>query len=304
MTLNLNIKKELKNFDLDVNFISNSKSIGLLGASGAGKTQILKSIAGLNSLKSGYIKHNENVFYDSENKINLSPKNRQIGYLFQNYALFPHMSVKEQIYLTSKRDDIDSLCEKFRINHLLNSKPSRISGGESQRVAMVRMLASDPKIILLDEPFSALDINLKLKLRLEVKEMLKDFDGTFVIVSHDLDDLMELCDEIAFIEKGRLLKLINVNDLGKNLDKDVARLIGFESFMLDDEQVYYNPKAFSFIPEIGALKFEGEVISIVNSINYKIVTIRCFRQNIRIETSKNSDILLGNNIVVYQNIVK
>lgn len=305
MSLYIKLKKTLKNFNLDIEFESENKKIGLLGVSGAGKTQILKSIAGLNELESGYIKHNDIVFYDSKNKININPQSRGVGYLFQNYALFPHMTVRKQIELTSKIKNIDDLCKNFRIDKLLDSKPSKISGGEAQRVAMVRMFATNPKIILLDEPFSALDVNLKIKLREELNEMLENFDGSVVLVSHDIDDMTEICDEIICIESGKVIAQTDINELDKNLNSNIAKLIGYHNIEIDGEKIFYNPKNFSFEKNIGDNEFMGEIIQINKSVNYDIITMEYKGKRLRAEFLKDKFKLeIGKEIKIYQNIVK
>lgn len=302
MSIEIRIKKELKNFNLNIEFITECKKIGLLGFSGAGKTQILKSIAGLNDLTSGYIKHNDIVFFDSENKINIKPQNRNTGYLFQNYALFPHMTVEEQLRLTSKRDDLEELCKNFKIDHLLKSKPDKISGGESQRVAMIRMLATNPNIILLDEPFSALDVNLKLELRAELREMLKDFEGTIIIVSHDIEDITELCEEIICIENGRVTAQTKLSELDKNMNDSVAKLVGYKSCEINSKTLFYNPKNFSLVKKEADIEFHGEIVDMYESINNSIYTLRCEGQNIRIELPKDIDLKFGE-VTVYQKII-
>ncbi|SUB75674.1 ATP-binding cassette domain-containing protein [Peptoniphilus indolicus] len=283
MTLDITIKKKLKSYDLDIEFKSDFQKIGLFGPSGAGKTQLLKSIAGITELKSGCIKLDGEVLYNSDKNINVRPQDREVGYLFQSYALFPHMTVRKQIELTSKVENLEELYKKFRIEHLLDSKPNNISGGEAQRVAMVRMLASKPKIILLDEPFSAIDMNLKVKLRSELKEMLKEFYGTVVIVSHDIDDITELCEEIIFIEKGRVIADERVESFGNYLNKDMARLIGYESIKIKGRDIYYNPKKFKTEYSDGDTKFKGKVVSIVNSLNYNILNLKVEGQILRAE---------------------
>lgn len=304
MTLDIKIKKKLKSYDLDIEFKSDFKKIGLFGPSGAGKTQLLKSIAGITELESGCIKLDGEVFYNSVQKINVRPQEREVGYLFQSYALFPHMTVKKQIELTSKVENLEELYKKFRIEHLLDSKPNNISGGESQRVAMVRMLASKPKIILLDEPFSAMDMNLKVKLRSELREMLKEFDGTVVIVSHDIDDITELCEEIIFIEKGRIIADERVESFGNYLNKDMARLIGYECIKVEDRNIYYNPKKFRTEYNDGDTKFKGKVVSIVNSLNYTILNLEVDGQVLRAEFLRDLyNFEVDNELELYQTTV-
>lgn len=304
MTLNVNIKKKLENFELNIDFKSNSNRIGLFGPSGAGKTQLLKGIAGITELDSAYIEHDGKVFYSSDKTINIPTQERKIGYLFQNYALFPHMTVRKQIEFVSKVENLEELYKKFKIEHLLESKPKSISGGEAQRVAMVRMLASKTNLILLDEPFSAMDVNLKIQLRCELREILKEFNGIVIMVSHDIEDITELSDEVIFIEEGKIIAREKVNSLNEKLNKDMARLIGYEKVNLNGEILYYNPKKFKDEYFDGATEFKGKIESIINSINYKILNLNVSGQIIRVEIADDRENLkVDNELIIYQKAV-
>lgn len=209
MKLYVDIKKRFGEFNLDVKIDLKKGITALLGASGSGKSMTLKCIAGLEKPDSGQIIVDDTVLFDSKKSINLPPQKRKIGMLFQNYALFPNMTVKENIAIVIKdkkqRDSIvKDILKKFCIEDLENHYPYQLSGGQSQRVAIARIIASSPEIIMLDEPFSALDSYLKWRLEQEILKYLKDFDKTTIFVSHNRDEVYRVCDDIAVISNGKL----------------------------------------------------------------------------------------------------
>ncbi len=279
MSIKVNINRKLEEFNLDVSFETNSRCTGILGASGCGKSMTLKCIAGLEKPSSGIIKLNEMTFYSSEEKINLRPQLRRVGYLFQDYALFPHMTVAENImiglekknieeanidYVDSKsykksiiskkegrlsgnipkeiyslmganarqrsvsignfslsskktmfkkymcrktiyNQVIDKLITKFHLEGLKDRYPSELSGGQKQRVALARIFAYEPEVLLLDEPFSALDNFLKDELTRELIQILKGFKGHMIMVSHSREELYTCCDDLIVMDKGKVL---------------------------------------------------------------------------------------------------
>ena len=188
MSLFIDIKKGLSSFNLDVSMKSKGGIIGFLGASGSGKSMTLKCIAGLEKADKGKIIINDKVLFDSENKINIKTKDRKVGFLFQNYALFPHMTIKNNIEIgldKTSKDEKNKLSanyiKKFGLEGLENRYPWQLSGGQQQRVALARALITSPDILLLDEPFSALDNHLRANMERELVEILKDYDGTVVL---------------------------------------------------------------------------------------------------------------------------
>lgn len=206
--LEADIQKKLKNFSLDMQFAMREEILGILGASGCGKSMTLKAIAGIITPDSGRIKTERTVFYDSRSKTNMTPQKRKVGYLFQNYALFPNMTVKENIAMgiqgkrEEKQKKVEKLLEQFQIKGLEKQYPYKLSGGQQQRTALARILASEPDILLLDEPFSAMDSYLKEELQLELREHLKNFTGCTIIVSHDRDEIYRLCDKTMVMGEG------------------------------------------------------------------------------------------------------
>ena len=228
--LNVNIQKKLKEFDLDVNFELKKGCLGILGPSGCGKSMTLKSIAGIVDPDEGTISLNDKIFYDSKQKINLKPQKRNVGYLFQNYALFPNMTVEENIAAgVSKEDDrtVSEMIKRFHLEGLEKRYPRQLSGGQQQRVALARIMAYSPDVILLDEPFSAMDTYLKEQLRLELLNSLKDFDGFSVMVTHDRDEAFQFCDELIILNEGKIIAQGTTYEVFENPKKvQVARLTG------------------------------------------------------------------------------
>ncbi len=212
MGLSLDIKKLYKDFQLDISFESDSNRIGILGASGCGKSLTLKSIAGLIKPDSGRIVFNERLLFDSDRKVCIKPQERGIGYLFQEYALFPNMTVEENIeaaFKGSKRKDSPGLTEnilkQFGLWEMRGHYPHELSGGQKQRTALARMLSCDPGLLLLDEPFSALDTFLREGMRLELIERLNMYDKTVILVSHDRDEIYQMCNYLVLMENGRVI---------------------------------------------------------------------------------------------------
>ncbi len=201
------VKKLLKDIEMNISFHTGSERLGILGASGSGKSMSLKLLAGIETADSGRIVLNNKVLFDSKLKINLLARKRKVGYLFQNYALFPHLTVKQNvgIGIANHRDKSDIIAyqmARFQLTGLENRYPSQLSGGQQQRVALARIMANEPELILLDEPFSALDAYLKDTLHEELLVMLTNYAGNVVIVSHNLDEIYQFCEKLVVIEKG------------------------------------------------------------------------------------------------------
>lgn len=211
--IEINIKVKRKEFLLQMEMNSKERRIGILGASGCGKSMTLKSISGIEQPFDGKIRIEENTFFDSKKKINLTPQQRKIGYLFQNYALFPTMSVEENILIgvkekskKEKQQIVAKLLEQFHLEGLQKRYPDELSGGQQQRVALARLMAYEPQLILLDEPFSALDSFLKESMKQEMKEFLNNYKGNMILVSHSRDEIYEFCDWIIVMDKGQVIE--------------------------------------------------------------------------------------------------
>lgn len=210
MSLDVNIEKDLGGFRLKAAFSVDSGVVALLGASGSGKSMTLKCIAGIETPDRGRIVLDGVTLFDAERRIDLPPQKRQVGYLFQNYALYPHMSVRKNILcgLHGVRDArererrADEALRMFRLEEVAERKPSEISGGQAQRTAVARILVNRPKLLMLDEPFSALDSHLRLQLQLELKKTLADYGGAVLMVTHSRDEAYHMCDAITIVEDG------------------------------------------------------------------------------------------------------
>lgn len=209
--LEVQINKKLAEFDLDVSFQVNDNILGLMGASGSGKSMTLKCIAGIETPDHGRIVLNNRVLFDSEKKINVPIQKRNVGYMFQSYALFPNMNVYENISVGLKArnvKDVDIVVQKvmqqFRIRELASRYPKQLSGGQRQRVALARLMAYEPDVLLLDEPFSALDEDLKEDLLWELKSELQ-ISKPVIFVSHNKEEVNELCDLKYKIKKGEII---------------------------------------------------------------------------------------------------
>ncbi len=204
--IEINISKNLFNTELKANLtIQNGERIGIIGRSGSGKTTLLRIIAGLEKSE-GFIKV-DNIIWQDKN-IYLIPQKRKTGFVFQDYALFPNMTITENLKFGMKdKKDIAKLDKMLRILELenfKNQKPDQLSGGQKQRVALGRAILSEPKILLLDEPFSAIDSELREKLRDELAKISKEFNLTFLLVSHDMADIEKLSDRVYKIIDGEL----------------------------------------------------------------------------------------------------
>ncbi len=211
MSLLVDIRKDLGSFHLEVSFETEEGVLGLLGASGCGKSMTLRCIAGIVRPDAGRIVLGGRTLFDSARHINLPPQERRVGFLFQNYALFPHMTVAQNICSgmgraldkAQRQERLAQLLERFYLSGLERRRPGQLSGGQQQRVALARILAGEPEILLLDEPFSALDNYLRWQLELEMLEVLEHFGKPAVLVSHNQGEVYRLCQQVCVLDQGR-----------------------------------------------------------------------------------------------------
>lgn len=237
MSIKVQIRRKLDSFLLDISFQSESRRIGILGASGCGKSMTLKSIAGIETPDQGCIEVEGHTLFDREHKINLKPQRRNVGYLFQNYALFPTMTVEKNIAAGLKggrqgnEARVREMVAKFQLQGLEKRLPGQLSGGQQQRVALARIMAYEPDVILLDEPFSALDMYLKDRLQQELMDMLADYRGTVIMVSHNRDELYRFSEELLIIDQGHIVAAGETKELFRNpVSREAARLTGCKNF--------------------------------------------------------------------------
>ena len=214
MSLEVEIRKKLHGFELDVSFTTEGCSrLGVLGHSGSGKSMTLKSIAGIVTPDEGRIVLNGRTLFDSAKKINLPPQKRKVGYLFQSYALFPHMRIVDNIACglqLSKKEarenrQIKHIVEMLHLNGLEERYPGQLSGGQQQRAALARILAFQPEIILLDEPFSALDEPLRAELQRQLSEILHSWQKEIILVTHSIKEVRKLSDHLIELESGHIV---------------------------------------------------------------------------------------------------
>ena len=207
MSLTVEITKKIGGFSLHSSLCVEQGTLALLGPSGCGKSLTLKCIAGIERPDAGRIVLGGRVLFDSARKINLPPQQRRVGYMFQDYALFPNMTVRRNVLAGMGRHPdpsaADPFLEQFRIADLADRLPDQLSGGQKQRVAMARIVAQAPDVILLDEPFSALDTMLKLELEDEMIRVLQEVRKPAVFVSHDLEEVYRMNCDVCSMEDGR-----------------------------------------------------------------------------------------------------
>lgn len=228
MSLSVSIKKHFPAFTLDVNIEAGNETLGWLGESGCGKSLTMRCIAGIETPDEGKIVVNGKMFFEREAgkrpTVNLSPQERKTALLFQNYMLFPNLTVAENVAAGIDRKlpkeereaQVNVELKRFGLDGFDKRYPSQLSGGQQQRVALARMLAAKPDILMLDEPFSALDAHLKGALEQNLAGLFETFHGTILYVSHDIDEALRFCDRIAVIEKGHVMEVSTGNNLVNN----------------------------------------------------------------------------------------
>jgi molybdate transport system ATP-binding protein len=204
--LSLDFAVPLRSFELALALEVERETLALVGPSGAGKTTILRAVAGLLRPARGRIALDGETLFDSERGIDRPPEQRRVGLVFQEYALFPHLSVERNVGFGG-RERVAELLERFRIAHLAKARPGELSGGERQRVALARALARDPAVLLLDEPMAALDAHTRAGVRAELQELLRELALPTILVTHDFEDAAALADRVGVIADGKVLQL-------------------------------------------------------------------------------------------------
>jgi molybdate transport system ATP-binding protein len=205
-TLQADFTLPLRTFALEL-ALDVSRTVALVGPSGAGKTSVLRVIAGLLEPSRGRVSLDGERWLDTEARVSLPPERRRVGLVFQDYALFPHLSVRGNIAFGAGGRSVEKLLERFRIAHLASAHPEELSGGERQRVALARTLAREPAVLLLDEPLAALDAHTKSEVRHELAELLRELALPTLLVTHDYEDAAALADEVGVLVEGQLRQL-------------------------------------------------------------------------------------------------
>lgn len=235
----VDIEKKLSGFELKVAFRTDKKPLGLLGGSGAGKSMILRCLAGVETPSSGRIVLNGRVLFDAERKINLPARDRRIGFLVQNYALFPHMTVAQNIAFglpkglssTAVKQQVEAQLIAVQLQGLGDRYPQQLSGGQQQRVALARALASVPEALLLDEPFSALDTHLRSQLEQQMITTLDNYQGVTLFVTHNLEEAYRICPNLLVMDKGQEVHYGSKYEIFEHpATVSVAQLTGCKNF--------------------------------------------------------------------------
>lgn len=205
MIISATLRKKMKYFDLDISFsCAKENMMVMIGPSGGGKTTIIRILAGLTAPDEGRIIFGDEVWFDSSCRVNMSPQERRLGYVFQDYMLFPHLTLYgNAAFAAVNKKEVDELFELFKISHLRDRKPHMVSGGERQRCAICQTLARHPRLLLLDEPFSALDVVTRRSLREELKSMKGSLSCPIIYVTHDINEALFLADEILPVVEGK-----------------------------------------------------------------------------------------------------
>ena len=237
--LNICLQKTWKEFRLDVAFeIPRGKVTALFGPSGAGKSSILRIISGLETADGGMISHGKEVWFDEAQRIHLPPQQRSIGFVFQDFALFPHLTVERNVAYGIKGkkrlNELKDLISLVGLSGYERYYPAQLSGGQKQRVALIRALARRPDILLLDEPLSALDWETRRQLQEDLKRIIKQFQVTTIYVTHDVTEVYKLADYVVVLASGKVVKQGTPEDvfLGKKLStriQIVGKVVGIES---------------------------------------------------------------------------
>jgi molybdate transport system ATP-binding protein len=236
--LSVSLFKNFGDFALDARWTSDQPIVALVGPSGSGKTLTLQSIAGLITPDKGRVVSGGRVLFDSDTHVNLRPQDRHIGYVFQGYALFPHMTVEQNVSYglrangASRTDRTAEITARLGLTGLTARYPSELSGGQQQRVALARALATDPDVLLLDEPLSALDAPLRRGLAGDLSKTLREWGKVAILVTHDLLEAYQIADTVVLYEEGKTTGAVSKNDLLWNPSSErVARLIGARNIL-------------------------------------------------------------------------
>lgn len=231
--LEFEAEKTFKNFNYSVSFKADSSVTALFAPSGSGKSLTLKMISGLIKPERGEVILGGKILFSSQKGINLPPQKRKVGFLFQDYALFPHMTVWENVTYASKDLKLsEKLLKLLEIEHLKDKYPNRISGGERQRVALARALSAKPRILLLDEPFSALHRTLKENLYEELKKIIAEFKIPAILVTHDVEEVFRLVQKVVVLSRGKVVQTGEPQEVFFNpKNVETAKLFGHKNFL-------------------------------------------------------------------------
>jgi molybdate transport system ATP-binding protein len=283
--LSADFRLRLRSFELSLE-LAVERTVALVGPSGAGKTSVLRVIAGLARPDAGRVELGTESWVDADRGVFVSPERRRVGLVFQEYALFPHLSVRQNVAFGGKQR-VDELLERFRISHLASARPRELSGGERQRVALARALARDPGVLLLDEPLAALDAHTKAEVRVELEELLRALGLPTLIVTHDYEDAATLAETVGVLVEGKIRQIGKPEELvaspadpfvasftGANLLRGHAERLedGLTSIRLESGDVVYSTDearghvgvvVYPWDVAIGRVQMEGSALNLV-----------------------------------------
>lgn len=280
--MKINIKKNVGN--LDINIETNEDFIGILGKSGAGKSMLLKCICGVETPDFGEIIVGGITLFSSEKGVNLKPQERNVGYLFQNYALFDNLTVEENVKVVNSRCDFEHITRICKLTQLLKRKPTQLSGGQKQRVAIARILASNAQLILLDEPFSALDFHTKNELEQELFDTLKSQNKRYILVSHNHNEIYRNTTQVGIIDNGKIIDF-GSDVFEKPRNESSAKLVGFDNVLHENcEKIFFRSSDVTFNKNG---KYSGVVTKISKNLGKNDVFALINEQEIKVE-SKNA----------------
>lgn len=263
----------LLNLDLNIQ-IEAGDLVTLYGASGAGKTSALRILAGLMKANSGRIVVDGSIWLDTSNKIDMKPRERQVGFVFQDYALFPHLTALQNLEFAStdgtNNSQIAELVETMELEKIQNRKPATLSGGQRQRLALARAIVQRPKILLLDEPLAALDITMRLKIQTYLKKVHERYNLTTILVSHDIGEIHKLSNRVYVLEEGKVVK------------------------QGTPTEVFFNQKLS------GKFKFKGNVLKIEKEDVVYVVTVLIHNEMVKViaQESEIKNLNVGDAVLV------
>lgn len=298
--LKASMSKSLNQFRLNVEFEASSGITGIIGPSGCGKSLTLQCLAGLQTPDSGEIVLKNRHLYHHKNRLNSKPKDRNIGYVFQNYALFPHLTVEKNIEYglkgkpsLEKKKLVADMLEKVQLSGYENHYPRQLSGGQQQRVALARTLVTEPDLLLLDEPFSAVDHHIKHILEQELLRIIKEhYSGVVLLVTHNMEEAYRLCDQLILYNNGKIVQSGAKEDVFKKPKNiSAAKVIGCKNILPIDSMIETND-------HIGCI-IQGVTINVQNQpINKKIEYIGIYPEDVQfIESPEHSDNMFNYDIV-------
>jgi molybdate transport system ATP-binding protein len=277
--LRVDIDVPLRSFRLELS-LDVAGTLALVGPSGSGKTTVLRAIAGLIRPQAGRVVVGDEVLFDSDRRVELPPERRRVGFVFQDYALFPHLTVRQNVEY-ARRTRADAFLRRFGIAHLADERPLALSGGERQRVAVARALARDPQVLLLDEPLSALDAHTKTSVRAELHDLIAGLGIPVLLVTHDFEDAAALADRVGVIVEGRIRQTGTPTDLvAQPADPFVASFTG--------ANLLHGERRVTGVGTAGVRLADGTVVSTADDGDGAIV-LAVYPWDVTISTTRPND---------------